>query len=317
MLRGWQLLTRCLQVLEVPETYALIFQAAAAPGQHQAAGGETGLPQSLGQLTALRQLKLRSYPTSSLPAAMASCTSLTHLDVSSCRLGQWPPVLQQLTALQELSVAGNALLDGALAAVSFQGLAGLTSLNLSSIGGGSGPLRLAVDWASHGVGPFSASGLAACWFPDSPPTWHHPCAGMAQLPASISNLTSLQALHLQRNRLALLPAAIGHLSRLRTLLLGENALAALPDSLSCLVRLEQLSAAGNQLAVLPQGLSCLQALQALLLGENRLASLHAGLCRLTRLLQVLQLQSNQLPVLPSNWCMPELREVDLSCNFFR
>eukprot|EP00198_Chlamydomonas_reinhardtii_P007110 XP_001696446.1 predicted protein [Chlamydomonas reinhardtii] len=142
--------------------------------------------------------------------------------------------------------------------------------------------------------------------------------GIAQLPASISNLTNLQVLLAPRNKLTALPDALAGLAgSLVQLDVGSNALEAVPDSLFSLSRLRTLNLMGNQLTRLPERFGDLRGLRLLGLKSNKLTQLPASFSRLTDLVELF-ITDNQLTDLPEGMsACTSLVKLQASFNAFR
>jgi hypothetical protein len=117
------------------------------------------------------------------------------------------------------------------------------------------------------------------------------------IPASLGNLTQLQALNLQDNQLSgSIPASLGNLTQLQALNLLDNQLSgSIPDSLGNLTQLQVLYLDGNQLSgSIPASLGNLTQLSGLELVDNQLSgSIPDSLGNLTQLVWLL-LYDNQL-----------------------
>jgi len=98
--------------------------------------------------------------------------------------------------------------------------------------------------------------------------------GLAALPASLEQLTSLEELDVGDNGLTRVPEALGRLRRLRRLYLYGNAFAGLPESIGDLTDLRVLDLSHNrQLGVLPDSVGNLHNLAFLYASEHRLTGL--------------------------------------------
>jgi hypothetical protein len=196
------------------------------------------IPASLGQLTALRWLNLANNAlTGTVPVALGSLAQLEELDLGHNRLsGAIPPALGQLADSRSLILEDNAL-SGALPAE----LGSLAALRLLYLGDNalSGPL---------------------------PGTW--------------SGLASLRVLDLERNQIGgSIPAWLGDLFFLQYLLLEDNQIeGALPPELAQPPYLERLTLANNRLrGEIPPALAGMGTLKVLTLAHNALACADAGL----------------------------------------
>jgi GTPase SAR1 family protein len=120
---------------------------------------------------------------------------------------------------------------------------------------------------------------------------------LTQLPAEIGQLTNLQTLELESNRLTQLPAEIGQLINLYSLYLLDNRLTQLPAEIGQLTNLQELNLESNRLTQLPAEIGQLTNLQKLNLESNRLTQLPAEIGQLTNL-QELSLNENSLLLTP-------------------
>lgn len=135
---------------------------------------------------------------------------------------------------------------------------------------------------------------------------------LGQLPASMSQLSKLETLHLQCNTLTSLPDNMGSLSALKTLDVSHNQLKSFPSSLCSLPHLNYLNISHNRLQRLPEeGVEHLNTLE-LNLSANSLSTLPAGLSMCKRL-KVLRVEENCLEIsgLPTE--LLEKSNVSLLC----
>jgi len=118
------------------------------------------------------------------------------------------------------------------------------------------------------------------------------------LPASFSDLSALDWVSFNNNKLTGISDSIGILTSLKSLYLDRNLVTTLPDAIGNLTSLEALGLSSNQLSSLPDGLGNLTSLQTLLLDNNQLTSLPAWVGNLTNL-TYLSASKNMLTSLPS------------------
>lgn len=134
------------------------------------------------------------------------------------------------------------------------------------------------------------------------------------LPADVfSGLANLRELALFQNRITELPTGLfSDLESLRALFLADNLISELPeDMFSALGGLEALILDNNRLAALPEGIGDLQHLREFSANENLLSALPA---RGPPGLLSLQVASNQLAEVPSDWLAASLRQLHLHKN---
>lgn len=103
------------------------------------------------------------------------------------------------------------------------------------------------------------------------------------LPSELFNLTELEELHLQGNRIEHLPTEIGQLTNLKDLKLSCNLLNKLPSSIGNLKNLETLTIWMNNLIEVPPEIGLLQNLKGLDLSCNPLHKIPEELTMLTHL----------------------------------
>ena len=212
-----------------------------------------------------------------------------------------------------------------LKAGDFEGLTGLTSLNLGTNQLASLPAGLFAGLSNLEslhisqnqltelpAGIFSElSGLKSLYLPNN---------HLADLPEDVfADLSNLEELWLYGNRLAVLHASLfADLSSLQSLNLSHNELSHLPDDLfSDLPNLVQLNLFANQIAVIPEGIFAdLLNLQELNLGYNPFASLPGGVFAGLSELEILNFHLGSLTELPMGVFadLSNLRDLDLTLN---
>jgi Leucine-rich repeat (LRR) protein len=277
--------------------------------------GLSSLPDSIGQMTGLRQLDLTGNRLTLLPESLGNLVYLERLYVDDNQLTALPDSIGNLHHLEELFVDRNRL--GALPE-SIGLLAGLCVLNAYS--------NLLTDLPPQ-IGALSALQDIS--------VGHNQ---LATVPDGFWRLTNLEVLNLAENRFTVIPEAIGALSQLHTLDLGHNALTQLPDalgqltslthflyvsdnqltnlpeSLARLTRLRYFNATDNRLTALPEWFGQLAGLRELRLYNNQLTALPESIGRLS-VLRELHLMNNRLETLPDSiGSLSELREIHLMNN---
>jgi internalin A len=137
---------------------------------------------------------------------------------------------------------------------------------------------------------------------------------LTTLPESLSQLTNLQSLNLNGNKVSTLPEGLGQLIDLQSLDLSGNNLTALPDLLVKLTNLQFLNLSSTKLTALPDWLGQLTNLQSLDLSSNDLTNLPDWLGQLTNL-QSLDLRLNKLISLPESLSqLTKLQSLSLGTN---
>lgn len=223
------------------------------------------LPQQLLDRGQLRQLvihKSSEHPHSAsrltLGASLAQLPHLTELVACSMIVDELPVCISSLTDLHSLAVTGTPMGDTLTPMVLHHAsLASLAALRVVQL---------------------------------------EYCALM-EVPAGLLQLTGVQKLSLEGNRMVQLPEELGALTNLEALVLGHNLdLRDLPDSMSRLTKLTELDVHSCELAAVPACVCQLPALLDLKLSFNVLRDLPGGayLTGLTRL----DIGANMLEELP-------------------
>jgi hypothetical protein len=103
---------------------------------------------------------------------------------------------------------------------------------------------------------------------------------LESLPESISNLSFLATLQIDKNSLTSLPSGVGDLSNLTALIASNNFIESIPESVGDLSNVWYLDLGYNNLETLPSSLSNMSSLQYLYLFGNNLSSLPNSICDL-------------------------------------
>lgn len=122
--------------------------------------------------------------------------------------------------------------------------------------------------------------------------------GLTNIPARIGSLSSLQLLHLSKNKLSRLPPEFSSL-RIRRLDLSNNLFDTMPPEVFSLSCLETLDLSGNNIQFIPPDISKLTTLKVLNLTSNKIAALPPELFLLPNL-HTLYLGSNKISIVPSD-----------------
>ena len=157
------------------------------------------VPDSIGQLTSLTELRLDGNQLTTVPDSIGQLTSLTYLSLRDNQLTTVPDSIGQLTSLTYLSLRGNQLTTVP------DSIGQLTSLTQLFLHGN----QLTTEPDSIG----QLTSLTQLWLYDNQ---------LTTVPDSIGQLTSLTELYLHGNQLTTVPDSIGQLTSLTTLSLQDN-----------------------------------------------------------------------------------------------
>lgn len=230
------------------------------------------LPASVGRLTRLQELTVKTTRITTLPPEIGRLTNLQTLNL--CCMVSLPPEIGDLRNLRVL----NATL-GQLHTLpsSIGSLAELRVLDLSNNGLTELPPGLG---ALHNLEELNLSGNP-----------------LGTLPPAIGGLSNLRRLNILSTRLTALPPEIGMLGRLEYLTALRNELTALPPQFGNLTLLEDLWLSDNAITDLPDAMRHLENLTLLSMSNNRLTRLPSWIGELKNL-ESLLLNANAIEALP-------------------
>ena len=236
------------------------------------------LGKTLGKLVKLINLDLgKNSELSSLPAEIGQLTSLRTLTLNSnLELSSLPAEIGQLASLETLDLRDNPKLNSLPAEINK--LPKLNKLDLSET-----RAILELDWSSK---------------------------GLTSVSAAVAQITTLQTLNLDGNKITELPREIGQLSLLQTLSLNGNKVTELPREIGQLTSLHTLTLNSNKLAEIPDEIGQLSQLKHLHLNKNQLPGLPAAVAKLG--LEELHLEGN--PNLDVDWEDPDFAKLKAQCN---
>ena len=200
------------------------------------------IPESIGNLTNLKELTIFDTLIIALPESIGNLTNLQELVISGNSLTSLPESIGNLTNLQELVISGNSL----------------TSLP-ESIGNLTNLQYLEIRYAPISALPESIGNLINLQ------SLRISYTSLTTLPESIGNLTNLQTLVIRVDSLTTLPESIGNLTNLQTLVIRVDSLTTLPESIGNLTNLQSLDISGNSLTTLPDWIGNLTDLKKLAL----------------------------------------------------
>ncbi len=280
------------------------------------------VPDELGKLLNLIELRLPSNRLNSLPNQMQNLQRLEGIDIAENEFVQFPTVITKIINLSWLSANNNRIKE---IPSRFGDLKNLKGLNLKSnelqeIPNSLGEIQTITDinlmdnrfrkWPevlgelrnlkevnlSHNrietlfESTEKLGSLTKLWLHSN---------SISEIPDSIRGLKSLQYLYLWNNRIQSISPEIQNLTELKILHLKQNDLISLPTEIGSLRNLAVLELSSNQLRVLPISLGNLTSLKGLFLGFNQLKELPPSLGKLGNL-QELDLSFNELESLPSD-----------------
>ncbi|NVM27266.1 MAG: leucine-rich repeat domain-containing protein [Candidatus Helarchaeota archaeon] len=300
-------------------------------------GGLSILPESIGNLNALKALFLRENDLKEIPESIGNLKKLELLSFRHNQLATIPDSIGDLESIQEFSASQNILKNlphsiGDLKSVqviwlydnelitlpeSFSRLEKLLRLyaadnRLTSLPEFFGNLKSLqeLDLQRNKLEslPESFGNLKSL---QNLNLSHNQ---LSNLPESFGNLTILETLDLSWNRLRALLESFGKLKSLLTLDLSYNGLRTLPEPFGNLKSLEDLNASESYLATLPESFGNLKSLKRLQLQYNKITSLPDSFGNLESV-RTINLSNNKLPILPDSFGnLISLERIDLKNN---
>lgn len=188
-----------------------------------ASEAELTLPEEIGDLRDL-ETPMISAPKWNVPARLFELKKINALDLGGSDLRKIPRAIAQLTALESLYLEGAPDLDVGDA---MRAIAKLPSLRSLQLGSNRVPKEIGL---CKGI-----ASLRIVRYGDAP----------LVLPNELFDLAALVRLDLGGNRLAELPAAVERLTSLEELSLFDCGVTSLPESLGALPALRILNVSGN------------------------------------------------------------------------
>ena len=190
--------------------------------------GLTVLPPEIGDLTALKELRLGNNSLTTLPREIGQLSSLTRLYLHDNQLTSVPETLGQLSSLRELYLFGNQLTS---IPETLGQLSSLTELYLNNNQLTNVPETLG-----------QLSSLTGLYLDGNQ---------LTSVPETLGQLSSLTHLFLHNSQLTSVPETLGQLTKLELLNLEGNALRELPESMRGMTSLRELTLHGNDALGLP------------------------------------------------------------------
>ena len=205
------------------------------------------LPNTFGNLTALKKLTLQNNKLTSLPQSMRDLNNLEILEVNYNLITTIPEIFGDMTNLMVLKLDHNNLVE---LPETLGSLVNLELLNLSNNQLNTLPSNIG-NLVSLKVFLLNNNQLAT-------------------LPETIGDMNHLEELRIQDNWLVSLPSSIGNLASLTKLWLHNNQLISLPNNITVLSALEFLWLHYNYLETIPENIGDLSNLISLQLHHNQL-----------------------------------------------
>ena len=253
----------------------------------------TTLPESIGNLSSLKELNLENNNLITLPESIGNLSSLKELNLENNNLRILPESIGNLSSLEKLNLDGNILLT---LPESIGNLSSLEKLTL---------YHNHITSLPESIGNLSSLKELRLHYNQ-----------LSTLPESVTKLTLLEILILFENKLSTLPESIGDLESLKELDLNTNQLLILPESITKLTSLEKLDLGSNSLTTLPESIGNLRSLKKLNLYKNKITTLPESIGNL-RSLERLKLVNNKLLTLPESiGNLRSIKELELDYNPF-
>ena len=130
----------------------------------------------------------------------------------------------------------------------------------------------------------------------------------------LTNLTNLQELNLNENKINIISSEILYLTNLQKLCICENNIKILPSEIQFLTNLQRLDLTFNKIEIIPNEIKYLTNLQELYLHKNKIKIIPSEIQYLTNL-KSLDISNNKINIIPNEiQYLTNLRELDLSEN---
>ncbi|MBE0638435.1 MAG: T9SS type A sorting domain-containing protein [Bacteroidales bacterium] len=241
--------------------------------------GITGaIPESIGDLTALKNMVLSSNPITSIPETIGDLSSLEMLWLGWTDITSVPESIGNLTNLNELHLG---LMNNPLTSLP-DSFCNLESLEWLALGGN------ALTSLPSCFGNLSSLETLFIWE-----------NMLTELPESFGNLQSLWHLNMDYNPITHLPDNFGDLDNLESLRMEGNLLTALPESFSDLENLEIVWGRNNQIEALPEAFGNLDSLIFINLSSNVITEFPASITDLASIRELL-FDNNEIAYIPED-----------------
>ena len=237
------------------------------------------LPESIGDLTALKSLHLSSNDITSIPESIGNLTALEEFWIGWTPITVIPGSIGNLINLKQLHLGQMVNPLGTLP----DEICNLESLEWFALG------TSGLNSLPDNIGNLTS--LESLFLQDN---------NLTELPAGFGGMESLDHLRLDANQLTTLPESFGDLVNLKSLYIEENQLTHFPESFGDLESLEIFWARFNQINSLPASFGNLDALNYLRIGNNSITELPASFSDLAAI-ELLFLNNNQINALPEDF----------------
>ena len=254
------------------------------------------LPSYFSRLHVLRLLNISNNKFQDIPAEVCNMSSLEELDVSFNMISQLPENMQSWHQLKVLIIIGNRVTR---IPNSFRHLSSLTVFDcrrneITELGAvgllpnleeilasyncvqvvdlSSGPRLKKIQLSHSDITQISPTREPISWMPVALTYLNVASAKLSLLDdLALGQLTSLEELILDRNKLRAIPESLGDLSLLHSFSCSNNLLDALPSSIGRLQKLELLDVHNNNLTEFPAGLWSCGSLKRINMASNLVA----------------------------------------------
>jgi Leucine-rich repeat (LRR) protein len=260
----------------------------------------TSVPQSIGNLDSLKWFWLNQNPISGIPESIGRLKKMEEFNITQTNVTSLPDSLSYLTNLEFFAMGDNTISAlpehfGNLKKLKYLFMQNNLLETLPDSFGGLESLEyLTLDdnrLISLSPNFGNMSNLMVVTMTNN---------FVTELPESFGNLNSLFYFNAASNQLKYLPDNFGNLKNLSVLVLSVNALQELPDSFGGLSTADTIWMSYNQLTSLPDNMGDLDDLKNLDIAYNQLVSLPESFGDMASL-QKLNLSVNQIEELPSSF----------------
>ncbi|XP_031475730.1 disease resistance protein RPV1-like isoform X1 [Nymphaea colorata] len=311
------LLSRCARLSRLPDSICLLSSLEILDLEDCLS--LASLPERLGDMGALRKLKLSSTSIDKIPDSISHLTNLRELLLLKCRLSDLPDSICRLNSLEMLDLKRCRVLFSVSERIG--DMEALKKLDLSwtlihTIPDSIGLLTNLRELSLEGSQLLRELPDSICQLSLLKSLSLEGCYGLYTLPERLGDMEKLEELILDNTRIEIIPDSVGQLKNLRLLSLqGCKLLKALPNSIRELCSLRELKISGTNLRGFENDICHLVAINELTSSSSELFGLCDQSHKAIRHLHLIDAAIEELPDCVGR--MENLEELLLECEMLR